>query len=53
MVEVGKILGYSHNALEGLVIGNEIALVGRSCEYGHNPLKGLVGIHACLTNLLS
>ena len=37
MAEVGKIQGYNHNACEGLVGVDDIALVGRSCEYVHNP----------------
>ena len=34
MIEVGRIWGYNHNAWEGLVGVDYIALVGRSHEFG-------------------
>ena len=48
MVEVGKTLGYNYNAQEGLVVVDELALVGRSHEFGHNPWEGLVGGNTCM-----
>ena len=48
MIEVGKIMGYNHNACEGLVVVDDLALVGRSHEFGNNPWEGLVGGDTCM-----